>query len=608
MSVVAPTAPTAPRASLTFSVYHLFSGSGGGALGFKRAQEEWRGIRGHYRTLGGADVDAEACEDFRMFTDVGASVIDLFNRQDYIAFHGTQPPEGWREATPADLRASAGGETPDVVFLSPPCKGLSALLPKAQAESEKYTALNRLTVRGIALALEAWRDDLPALIVLENVPRIRSRGEKLLNTIKSLLGHHGYVVTDDTHDLGEIGGLAQHRTRYLLVARNPAKVPYFLYQPPKRPVRSIGSELEKLPVPIGSVGGPMHELPRLQFITWQRLALVHAGGDWRDLCDCEPGSFSIEPLDSDLTAIADGQPHLDDGAEHFGHTYRVVRWNEAAGTVTAARAPGAGAACVAEPRLAHVPRDGSYRVNLWNLPSQTITGSARVGVSNGVAAVAEPRLGYTPHRGAYRVAEWNQPATAIIGSASPRGSNGLAAVAEVRLHTHHGANYKGSPGLYGVIDWNAPAPAVTGSASVSGSNMPAAVAEPRIPQATDRNVYVIIAEDGTWHRPLSTLELAALQGFPVQTPDGEWLVMAGLSHQRWRERIGNSVPVDAAEAIGGMMLLTLIASRIGQRLYSVYATAIWVDALERAIYADPVRRVVAVARVLALAQVLPRGP
>lgn len=39
------------------------------------------------------------------------------------AFHGQEPPRGWREATPADIRAAAGGACPDVVFTSSPCKG-----------------------------------------------------------------------------------------------------------------------------------------------------------------------------------------------------------------------------------------------------------------------------------------------------------------------------------------------------------------------------------------------------------------------------------------------------------------------------------------------------
>jgi hypothetical protein len=60
-----------------------------------------------------------------------------------------------------------------------------------------------------------------------------------------------------------------------------------------------------------------------------------------------------------------------------------------------------------------------------------------------------------------------------------------------------------------------------------------------------------------WHRPLTTLELAVLQGLPwvleEETPEGivsTPLVLAGSSGKRWRERIGNGIPVAGAEAWG----------------------------------------------------------
>ncbi|MFX6182826.1 DNA cytosine methyltransferase, partial [Acinetobacter baumannii] len=77
-------------------------------------------------------------------------------------------------------------------------------------------------------------DDPPELIIFENVPRIATRGRHLLDQIVSLLRQHGYATAETTHDCGEIGGLAQSRKRFLLVGRHMAKVPNFLYEPPKR--------------------------------------------------------------------------------------------------------------------------------------------------------------------------------------------------------------------------------------------------------------------------------------------------------------------------------------------------------------------------------------
>ena len=116
----------------------------------------------------------------------------------------------WREATPADIHAAAGHERPHIVFLSAPCKGFSGLLSEGKSQSPKYQALNKLTLRGIFLMLEAYRDDPPELVIFENVPRIANRGRKLLDRITGLLRAYGYVVAETTHDCGKLGGLAHY--------------------------------------------------------------------------------------------------------------------------------------------------------------------------------------------------------------------------------------------------------------------------------------------------------------------------------------------------------------------------------------------------------------
>jgi hypothetical protein len=83
-----------------------------------------------------------------------------------------------------------------------------------------------------------------------------------------------------------------------------------------------------------------------------------------------------------------------------------------------------------------------------------------------------------------------------------------------------------------------------------------------------------VAADGTWHRPLTTLELAVLQSLPPVV-DGKPLVLAGNSHTRWREAIGNMIPPDAAEAIGEQLLLALLVSKLGA--FALSANEIWVE-------------------------------
>ena len=213
-------------ARMTITHFHIFCGIGGGALGFQQASPRISGVQGTYECLGGIDVDPAAIRDFSQITGARGPCLDLFDRSQYLAWHGQEPPAGWQEAIPDDIRMAAGGRRPNVVFCSPPCKGFSGLLPEKTGKTEKYQAMNRLALRGIWLALEAWADDPPEFFILENVPRIATRGRHLLDQIGGLLRHYGYTVAETVHDCGELGGLAQSRKRFLLVARHTEMVPH----------------------------------------------------------------------------------------------------------------------------------------------------------------------------------------------------------------------------------------------------------------------------------------------------------------------------------------------------------------------------------------------
>ena len=577
----------------TFTDFHMFSGSGGLALGVQNAETEYRGIRASFISLGGVDCDPLACTNFEMFTGNPAFCMDLFSREDYVAFHGHEPPVDWQEVVPEDLLKVTRGICPDALFLSPPCKGFSGLLPKKSSESEKYQALNRLTVRGIRLALEAFRDDLPGIIMIENVPRITTRGAGLLKQIKQLLASHGYVFHEAFHDCGELGGLGQHRKRYLLIARRPDKVQNFVYQPPKLKVKSIGEILGSLPMPDDPKGGPMHRMRRLQWKTWVRLALIPAGGDWRDLEKISPEEYKLE--------------HIPRNA-----ALGVLDWEKPSCAIIGnARVGGSQASAIADPRLTE--RDnrhpGVYQVVRWQETGPCVTGT-RFG--SGSPAIADPRTGFkdSTHSGIYRIGQWDEPSRTVTGAMNP--SNGAISISDPRRNSDLGKNFKGSPGLMGVLDWKEPSQSVTGSASVTSSNCPtavadprlgcicrngsygvqawdepaktvtsadvhagsAAVADPRIPADNEGGVWVIIALDGSWHRPLTTWELMALQGFPLYMPDGSPVVLAGNSDAKNREQIGNAVPPATGRAIAEEILRTLLLSKLD--VWELSNQEIWV--------------------------------
>ncbi|ENM3072131.1 DNA cytosine methyltransferase [Pseudomonas aeruginosa] len=537
--------------------FHFCCGLGGGAAGFNRARPRVGNAEAEWVCLGGIDVDPAGLRDFERLAGVPGTLLDLFTRDQYVRFHGKEPPAGWREATPEDIRRAAGGRRPDAVFISSPCKGASGLLSEKMSLTPKYQALNELTLRCIWLMGEAWADDPVPLIVFENVPRLASRGRHLLDQINSLLGGFGYAVAETTHDCGELGGLAQSRKRFLLVARHVEKVPPFLYEPEKKSLRAVGDILGRMPLP-GDIdaAGPMHRIPSLHWKTWVRLALVEAGSDWRSL---------------NKLAIEDG--HLRDLVivpEYRSGYIGVHGWDDTASTIAGRSGPTNGAFSVADPRYrqaANWNHGQQFGVIRWAESAPTIPGQTMPG--QGTFSVADPRPNWNRHSGNYRVIRYDQPAgTIIAGGKGVQG--GQQSVADPRiLHRGKGDNYL-TGGHYGVIGFNQHSGAIAASSRYDSGRF--SVADPRIPAADERLTCIIRSLDGTWHRPFTTLEKAALQS--LVEPE-EYLVLDGMSDKDWSERIGNAVPPAAAEAIAGVMGTTLLLAEQGET-FMLSNTPIWV--------------------------------
>lgn len=666
--------------------FHLFCGLGGGAKGFNRGQARVGNMQAKFRCIGGVDVDPASIADFERLSGCKGTVLDMFDRSQYTAFHGNPPPADWKEAGPAEIRTAAGNERPHIVFLSAPCKGFSGLLSESKSLTEKYQALNRLTLRGVWLMLEAWADDPPELIVFENVPRIANRGRPLLDRIIALLRGYGYCTAETTHDCGELGGLAQSRKRFLLVARHAAKVPPFLYEPEKRSLLAVGDILGRMPLPGDSRGGPMHRIPRLQWKTWVRLAFVEAGSDWRSLnklnvvdgnladylivpefhggfngvrewdkpmgtvtsrglpsCgafaiadpraevfkagfgvshwDQPSGTIAGESMPSNgRFAIAD--PRFNDKGGDYGQ-YGVCDWRDPMGAVINVKSPGQGMFAVQDPRHAGPAKHSNeFRIVGWDKSAKAVTSAHGTG-----QAVADPRPPGGPMFAKYKVTRWEENAGTVIGGddqgayavADPRrngetygkygvtpfdspagtvisGSTtgqGAFAVADPRPGMQRGkGDHYLTGGHYGVVPWDLHSGAVSSAAGLDNGRW--SVADPRghfsesganpgqfseiagdfrMPAPNDKLVTMIQSLDGTWHRPFTTLELAALQS--LVDPE-EYLELDGLSDSAWRERIGNAVPPEAAAAIASVMGTTLLLAWSGET-FVLSATPIWVQ-------------------------------
>lgn len=589
---------------------HFFCGLGGGGKGFNRARPVVGNMQAKFRCIGGIDVDPAGIRDFNKLANARGTVLDLFDLEQYLAFHSHVPPDGWREATTADIHKAFGHERPHIVFLSAPCKGFSGLLSQVKSLTDKYQALNRLTLRGIWLMLEAYKDDPVELIVFENVPRIATRGRHLLDQIMDLLRAYGYAVAETTHDCGELGGLAQSRKRFLLVARHMEKVPPFLYEPPKRSLRAVGDVLGRMPLPGDLRAGPMHRIPSLQWKTWVRLAFVEAGSDWRSLnkLAIEDGQlrdflivpenrnggfaiadprktlyaagYGVTPWDSATGAVAGeslpsngrfsvADPRFDQSVKwHDGQALGVRSWDQATGAIAGQQNPGQGAYSVADPRHGGPAKHSNeFRIVAWDKNSQAVTSAHGTG-----QAVADPRPGWNRHSNNLSVMDWERHSNAVIaGGKGVQG--GWMSVADPRPNMKRGkGDHYLTGGHYGVVPWGQHSYAVAAAAGHDNGHW--SVADPRpMPAPADKLICRIEAQDGTWHRPFTTFELAGLQS--LVDPE-EVLELDGLSDQAWRERIGNAVPPDAAQAIAEVMGTTLLLAWSGET-FMLSAQPIWVQ-------------------------------
>lgn len=451
---------------------HLFCGLGGGAKGFNKGKARVKNLEAKFRCIGGIDNDPGALRNFEKLAGVRGTLLDLFSREQYIAFHQCEPPPGWQQAMPDDIRAAFGYERPHIIFLSAPCKGFSGLLAEKQSKTAKYQALNGLTLRGVWLALEAYKDDPVELFIFENVPRIQTRGRALLDQIIALLRHYGYAVAETTHDCGELGGLGQSRKRFLLVARHQGKVPAFLYEPPKKRLKGIGEILETLPLPGLGLGGPMHRLPALQWKTWVRLAFVKAGSDWRSL-----NTLAVENGVLKDYGIVPTEPL-------FNEAYNVKRWSDKGATVTSKNQPSSSQS-VADPRIEGEQLRGRLGVKGWDDTGNTVGGEAWP--TNGSYSVADPRVDGHPKSVQLGVREWDQTGPVVNGQMQVGGGPHSVADPRVEENTFKGLSLK---------EWQDTAGAITTQRSPGSSAQ--SVADPRI---TDRTPFSQAYRIVEWEQP-----------------------------------------------------------------------------------------------------------
>lgn len=408
-----------------YTVVSMFAGSGGCSSGFEEDG---------FETIAAVDCDADACADLDY----------LLNRKVSLC-----ADIGLME--PADLRRIVGDRRPDVYVSTPPCKGWSRLLGKGRRMSDKYVRMCSLAVRSVWLALHAW-DEPPPLIVIENVRGMASEGREMMAIIKKELAKFGYLFDIRTHNVGKLGHLAQSRERCLFVARDPKRCPAFLMVPDSHPLRPCGDELGKLPPPtLDKASRSMHKLPQLSAMNWLRIAAIPPGKDWKAL----PPRIQLG-----------GDPK-----NRHDSKFGVEDWNEPAHTVTGvgSRVP-SGRSAVADIRVrqggATEPRNGNFGVQSPSQPAHTVRGEHRVW--SAPASYADPM-------GAPAAA----PAKAKRARKAPAGQAALfefAAHPEAPLPVAAGGidlqitdRDQRQSGGFGINAWDAPAHTVVGHTDVSNT-------------------------------------------------------------------------------------------------------------------------------------------
>ncbi len=229
-------------------------------------------------------------------------------------------------------------------------------------------------------------------------------------------------------------------------------------------------------------------------------------------------------------------------------------------------------------RLGCSPRNGAYGVAAADQPARTVLGAHAV--DNAQGTVVDARLGYATRRGAFEVQAADAPARTVRGHHEIR--QAPAAVQDQRVRR------PGKPArdeaLRAAIEYDEQGWAIPTHKLVRRDDGAFVLYGPRIDWANKAaKVHMCIeSHDGTWHRPLTMRELAALQSFPhdfvfcgprttTETGTGQ------------AKRIGNSVPVAAARAIAEQVMIALVASDSGQ--VGLATTAVWVERREEAAHA-----------------------
>ena len=273
------------------------------------------------------------------------------------------------------------------------------------------------------------------------------------------------------------------------------------------------------------------------------------------------------PCVTGVTDLQAGAPSYADlrVSRAFADAYGVLNPEAPSPLVTGSPDVSNGCNSYPELRLAENPgrHASKYRVNDTSAPSNAIT-AVDGRVNSGAPCVADLRLRAKANNGCYGVLHLRFPAETITGNAAPGGS--ACSIADTRVEQDAAvALCETAPTIVAVFDGTATAP-MRGATRRRGPTKGLRggrnalqgawwTSDPRVPcnpplavrwrqtDLDDAPPYVPVIPgrgDGSWHRPITLLERAALQNIPVVI-DGQPLDLYGSATTVARH-IGNAVP------------------------------------------------------------------
>lgn len=268
----------------------------------------------------------------------------------------------------------------------------------------------------------------------------------------------------------------------------------------------------------------------------------------------DPGDVvtTSDRLGSGAPSVADIRVGMT--APKFNDAYNVLEGDDTGKTISCGTGPSGGGMGIADARLTHIPRDNSHNVTDPDREAPAIPGNCYVTTSNGPGAMADARLTREPKNGTMSVWEPQEAGKTITTHTDPNGD--APSLADVRMRC------KPQNGTMGVIAWNGPAPTVIASLDVYAGQ--AAIEDVRVTIHNWPEYYpdfFILSPWNAWHRPLTDLELAVLQGFDPVDEDGKPFYLEGSRKDR-RAAIGNAVPPSSAQGIANAIAPTLVVAKV----------------------------------------------